>query len=76
MNEEPCWSLVRNNETVEEGLTVTMYAAFADGRRDSETGQIAQFGNWPLPEFEQEVEDSLKRRIRLRNQSPPPGPKP
>ena len=74
--EEPIWSTVRNNETPEAGLTITVFGQFRDGHYDSETGQIAEFGNWPLPEVEAEIEEKAKRRIRLRNQAPPPGPKP
>ena len=65
--EDPIWSSVRNPETPEEGLTLTVFGHFKSGARDWEKGLIAEFGAWPLPEDEAGVEETLKRKIRLRH---------
>jgi hypothetical protein len=72
--EEPQWSSCRN-ETIEEGQTLTVTGFFSGGRRDSEKSILAEYGAFVPSEDEDAVESKLKRIIRLRNQSPPSGPK-
>jgi hypothetical protein len=73
--EEPIWSTCRE-ESPSIGQTLTVFATYKDSRRDWETEFLAPDGAWVASEDEAALEEKLQRIIRLRNQSPPPDPKP